>query len=390
MEGSSAGSREGLIGVVSTKAIFLITVVVTVLLSFLNAQSVYKQVVPSTDLGHNGTELISLLSKGLTTSTTSLAIAPTYLPNWQSNFTRSILFVHVGKAGGETIKSILAVGCQSKRNKKYRNSCLGKLPNSSLSDAVTRYTHCFMIGRRAAPDSTSYLYNLRHPVDRTVSWYYYVSPKNCYNETRGSPSCKTANFISNNPKEWEGLFFDRCFRTVEELAQTLVVPLGKPPPAHSPRYNCPRMVRQTLQGHDDPTQHEVTAHMVANFRYYTNVTIARFPKKEVLVVRTDHMWEDLVHLDQLLGGDGTFGELHGSSVTHGSHKNKHRKAVSDEGFKLLCCGLQDEMKIHNYLLSRAVNLDEASKEESMRNTLTRCGVSSWVELRRDCGSLLPW
>lgn len=110
-----------------------------------------------------------------------------------TNFTRRILFVHVGKSGGETIKQVLAAGCSVMRNAKRRKDCLTGLPNSVISDQVEGYFHCFSVQpRNMEANATSFLFNLRHPVDRVISWYKYVHPHNCHPDVdSGSPACST-------------------------------------------------------------------------------------------------------------------------------------------------------------------------------------------------------
>jgi Sulfotransferase family len=108
---------------------------------------------------------------------------------------RTILFVHVGKAGGETIKSVLDAGCQVMHNVRRRTKCLANLPASKLSAAVVGYFHCFKVQPSGmAVSANSYLFNVRHPVDRTISWYRYVSPFNCVpgGASRVSPNCASA------------------------------------------------------------------------------------------------------------------------------------------------------------------------------------------------------
>jgi hypothetical protein len=46
------------------------------------------------------------------------------------------MLVHVGKTGGETVKSVLATGCHVMRNAQRRADCLSRLPHSQLSDVV--------------------------------------------------------------------------------------------------------------------------------------------------------------------------------------------------------------------------------------------------------------
>jgi hypothetical protein len=405
-----------------TRAIFLLSVAATILLSFLNAGMVYDKVIPyepdynsehflgivsgyvSTNSTVNASisvsgpseRILPIMSLKNESSATSNVVDLAKLPDWKTNMSRNILFVHVGKAGGETIKSILSAGCLSRKNKRRKDECLRQLPNSSISDTVQSYFHCFSMSSGAAKDSTSYLYNLRHPVDRTISWYRYVSPKNCHKDDPRSPSCGTAWAISQNPRDsWETEFFGRCFPTVEDWAQALATtttassfPVETSNSSTSNYTDCSELAWSSLAGKIDIGKHPVAAHMVANFHHYTNKTIARFPSKEVLVVRTEDMWQDLVNLDRLLGGDGVFGHLHGSSVTHGSEKHKDRRSISESGAKLFCCALQDELRIFRDLMNRATNLDRETKLESSLKTVIRCGAQSWEDLEKQCESLV--
>jgi hypothetical protein len=378
-------------GLQETRAIFLLSVAATILLSFINAGLVYDSVIPSTEPDYNSEHFLLLKNES------SVHLAKK-LPDWKTNMSRNILFVHVGKAGGETIKSILSAGCRSRKNKRRKAECLEQLPNSTISDTIQSYFHCFSMPPGAANYSTSYLYNLRHPVDRAVSWYHYIAPQNCrQHKAPNSVACSTASAIYQNPVDgWEAEFFGRCFPTVEDWAQALAVPkttslptaISNSSSSNHTHTDCSQLAWSSLAGNIDVNKYNVAAHMVFNFQYYTQKTIGLFPTKEVLVVRTESLWQDLGDLDRLLGGDGAFGDLHGSSVTHGSENHKNRRSISESGAKLLCCALQDELNIFRDLMHRATNLDEKTKLESSLKTVVRCGAESWEDLEKECESLV--
>jgi hypothetical protein len=240
-------------------------------------------------------------------------------------------------------------------------------------------------------------------VDRTISWYHYVAPQNCHKNEPKSPSCSTAWAIAQNPHNgWEAQFFGRCFPTVEDWAQTLATTTPKTltlapkttttasslisNSSSSNHIDCSELAWSSLAGNIDINKHPVAAHMVFNFHYYTQKTVTKFPSKEVLVVRTENLWQDLGDLDRLLGGDGAFGTLHGSSVTHGSEHHKSRnRSISESGAKLLCCALQDELNIFRDLVDRKSERDQAG---SLIKTVTRCGAESWEDLEKQCESLV--
>jgi hypothetical protein len=410
-----------------TRAIFFLSVAATILLSLINAGLVYDNVIPTEPdynsdhfLGivsmwanstlrasisvHGPSErILPLLLKNESAATSTRSVVDlSKLPDWKTNMSRNILFVHVGKAGGETIKSILSAGCLSRANPRRKEMCLSKLPSSTISDTIQSYFHCQSMPPGAANYSTSYLYNLRHPLDRAVSWYRYVSPKNCRVYREQSPSCRTAAVISENPHHgWAAEFFGRCFPTVEDWAQALAtptppttattassLPMDASDSSSSNHTDCSELAWASITGKIDADEHPQAAHMVYNFQYYRDKTIARFPSKEVLVVRMEELWQDLGDLDRLLGGDGTFGHLHGSSITHGSQHHKYHRSVSESSATLLCCALQDEMRIFRDLMNRATNLDKETKLESSLQTVTRCGAESWEDLQKQCTSLV--
>jgi hypothetical protein len=182
--------------------------------------------------------------------------------------------------------------------------------------------------------------------------------------------------------------FSNRRRPPTTTATTTTTPTPKSSTSNHSSTDCSELAWSSLAGSIDISKHPVAAHMVANFRHYTNKTIARFPDREVLVVRIEHMWHDLGNLDRLLGGHGDFRHLHGSSVTHGSEKHRDRRSISQSGAQLFCCALQDELSIFNNLVQRATNLERETKLESARQTVARCGAESWEDLHRQCESLV--
>ena len=65
----------------------------------------------------------------------------------------NILMIHIGKTGGETLKQILSIGCQSMKNRRRKQSCYRNLPRnnrthigrssySALSIHTQGYYHC--------------------------------------------------------------------------------------------------------------------------------------------------------------------------------------------------------------------------------------------------------
>lgn len=296
---------------------------------------------------------------------------------------RKILFVHVGKAGGETIKNILEVGCKSRKNKRRRNECLAKVPDSALSQQVHGYFHCFTIEPRKFKANT-FLFNLRHPVDRAVSWYRYVHPGHCpadSNQKNLNPSCIADRQLKKNPQGWVGQFFQDCFPTVQDWALGATALASTTKSATSS--NCNALALQTYQGTLSEKDVPLAAHMIANLQHYVKKTVQINPQAEILVVRTDSLWQDLKELDAWLGGSGDFGAAEGLAVTHGSeHYNHHSPALSEKATKQLCCALKEEIRWYRTLIEKAANL--VDKEAELNRSVQRCGMASWEELEQAC------
>ncbi len=85
---------------------------------------------------------------------------------------RTLMFVHVGKTGGETIKWRLPVICQQRASKRKRARCFEQFAGSEsqLSKKTIGYMHCgAMRPRQSILNATSFLVSIRDPIDRIVS-----------------------------------------------------------------------------------------------------------------------------------------------------------------------------------------------------------------------------
>jgi hypothetical protein len=147
----------------------------------------------------------------------------------QRRISRKVLFIHIGKTGGETLKHIIKIGCDVKKNIRQRLKCFENLPNhtssSFFSNSIIGYYHCnqlmsstkvttvlipFPYDRNNRSNTihpnnnlvssfikqyniTTFLYTIRHPVDRIQSWYYYINPQSCccFSNMTGRPDSTT-------------------------------------------------------------------------------------------------------------------------------------------------------------------------------------------------------
>jgi hypothetical protein len=68
--------------------------------------------------------------------------------------------------------------------------------------------------------------------------------------------------------------------------------------------------------------HSNYGHLSAGYRFYWNKALMnKRQKKRVWAIQTEYLWHDIQHIDQKLGGSGSFGLLEGAKESHGSEKH---------------------------------------------------------------------
>ncbi len=292
----------------------------------------------------------------------------------------NIVFCHVGKAGGNTFRTIFKGYCQADR-KRIAEECQ-HIPESSLADRVTGYIHDDNF-HGPVDEADAYMYNLRHPVDRMISWYNYEHPESCMKSLgrQTKRACATRHHIRRHPDAKANVFFNQCFPTQKELPFIDGNLTGSNIHLSD---NCLLLAKEVING-----EHRLKGfkHMFYNMHHYTKATIDKHPERSVIVIRTESLWQDLKDLDIRLGGNGNFGAIEGTRDSHGSEQYKKSNAtfsVTDYG--RLCCVIQKEMNIYRRLVELAVNLDEAETEATISRTASKCGFESWNELMNHCNN----
>ncbi|CAB9504913.1 expressed unknown protein [Seminavis robusta] len=320
---------------------------------------------------------------------------------------RIITFVHVGKAGGMSLRDKLSLICRlpldhGQTPNEIRRCIDKKHPNKRdlLGRQTQYYFHMWSYRQSYFRKSTSFLFVLRSPVDRVLSAYRYAHPANCYDDRsvyKESPlphGCSLGDRLKKRPKGPTGVFFKFCFpyAAAEEFAQSVMSP-WKADPTH-PNTTVPSSLatksrreqmdcRKKARGAADGTFKTDSFHLEFNYRYYASSTAYAFPGKEVLAIRTENQWEDIQHLaNNYLGGNTTFNNT--KAVSHGSEKY-HPSPITQEAYRKLCFVLEGEIEIYLDLLNRAQNLSEGAKKETDWNLREKCGVKlGWIEWKRHC------
>lgn len=329
---------------------------------------------------------------------------------------RKILFVHLGKAGGDTIRTTLHTSCSWSPYPHIRLRCEQKSREQGnretmLSRQTIGVFHTKRLTPSNAPETaTTFLWSLRNPIDRIRSWFYYSHPENCGVVDSLSPACRLAKATSG----WAFDFYRLCFANVEAFALSLIsesdedeyISVVNTSTNTNINTNTNTTTGRTCQeiarsgvagrvwGEEQQRYMEFYAnrgtlpypdesHLFFNHMYYVKSTIRAYPDKEVMVVRTEHLWEDLQGIESILGG-GTINREAYKDQTHGSGQAL-KGGLSRCGARALCCSLQDEIRIFTEVLEMASNLDDSKKKQTMDDLYERCTVSSFTELEYVCG-----
>ena len=333
----------------------------------------------------------------------------------QSTDPRRVFFAHVGKSGGESVRSTLRLNCQFLGNRNRKRACWTQLYHAFYGKNVTQpgepllsqLTKGFLHYLDLKPEgenlrATHFLFCVRHPVHRLESWFRYVAPVNCAHvkEKAVAASCRVATEIKRDPTSFQAKFF-ACFPTIHTIPQTLQQYRSRDDSLYtnSTALACAEMLVNTLQG---KTGSHMAGHMIANLQYYHHFTLGNSPVApwgrrtmdnrgngdargaKVLVVRTPHLWEDMKKADETLGGAGYFSQA-GLRISHQSEHFDDMAVLDHTQTLPICCALGDEMAIYKELIERSINLDEVQKQSTLKEALTICRVQSWEELIHMCG-----
>jgi hypothetical protein len=309
-----------------------------------------------------------------------------------TNATREVILIEPDMTLTATIfKFFFNSGCFTMRNKAMRNDCNRNVPKTNLDKILKNVVQLYHPRYGATAKANCLLFNLRHPVDRVASWYKYVRPENCEGNSKGHLACQGKGQIGKDPDGWVASFFERCFPTIEDLAESFAIPTiteTATTDANSNQTSCNDLAYELFQS-GKKNENAVFIDMASNFRYYHNNTLRTYPDKEVWVIRSEHVLEDLNALEVLLGGeDGRYDQEFAANLTRPLAKFVQKQTLSEKVTKLLCCALRDEFVVVNDVLHRAANFNNVLKYQAWSETLNECGFDSWADFQKECKTLV--
>ena len=316
----------------------------------------------------------------------------------------SIVYLHVDMTGGMNLNKVFRSNCEWFNDKKAGKDCFEFFiegNNESLLSQLTKRT--IHIRERnddrewIRDNTTTFIFTLRNPITRAVSAFNNDHPRNV----------PTRNGYAAHLRD---IFYGKCFPTVEDLSIVLankndtkkVTVQDFRRKDINNTIDCFKIGTNVLKGNGHVL---MNTHLSLNYEFYTAFSTSRFPKKEVLVIRTEELWNDIEALNHALGGvienqteniddnkktsslisnetvvndnkndTSSLPLSHLGNVSHGSEKISVSSGLSKEGKAILCCYLSNENKLFEELVRCAVNLDKSEKESYLDQLYGDCGI----------------
>ena len=315
-----------------------------------------------------------------------------------------ILLVHVGKTGGQSLKDSIplwvhekrdALGCLMNRTKyaedsghktsleqEWAHCFIARKPEPALGKHILAHKHIYSATFKkghmewVVDNVNTFLITTRNPVARIVS---------AFNFHRHS-TIQHINDTRNEKKRRPSMkFYLDCFPNVDAVANSLIASRNKTTPGA-----CVDLAKAILQGKGPAGDRLLHFHF--NYHYYANFTMDQNPDAAVVVVRTEHLWDDTRRLDFALGGDGKFAVQ--SHVSHGSEKYQVRSGITTlQGQIGICCEIAADIAEYQRIIFAAVNLNHEDKIETLNGAFEECGIQyskdpvkhpfSWVQWQRE-------
>lgn len=308
----------------------------------------------------------------------SMALAENATANKEHTRSPLIVYLHVGKTGGSATKGALKIQCTANKwRRPEQKECRSEMRRyfrrtggeGALSKQVIGYSHVDLSPKEEIlKKADAFLFSVRDPISRFISWYDFIYDSMCRQKSK-SGKCEY-KFNEKNGEVGRGVF--QCFSEgVESLAQSLTAQ-----PLYPEQRLCWQRAWQIFTLKSPPSW--IWHVNPYNYKHYADQSIRRFPKKEVYVIRTEHLWDDFTEIDSMLGGNGT------GFKRQRINRGKRKLLLSRQSRTNLCCALIGELTVYDEILRRAKNIDQEGYLKSMHKVLSDCGGP----MKRQVGALL--
>ena len=243
-----------------------------------------------------------------------------------------------------------------------------RLLPGNLPKYTTNLIHVHRDSCRREKNIGLYLFTLRDPLHRLMSWFTYERPTNVRDSTL---SAHRLNRI-------HPLFVECGLETIAQLGEVM---------SSDSNSVCARRAWRAVTGAQG-----YAIHNQMNYGYYWN----KLPRPaqrsaRLAVIRTEHLEQDWYSVERVsLGYHGPImdDDENNSNATismfgkrNESVKQKQDTALSELARRNLCAGLCREIQIYKRILQRAENLSPADVADSLRELEESCPRQA---VARDC------
>ena len=254
--------------------------------------------------------------------------------------------IHLGKCGGSSLTRTL--------RKNRRNSTLAKLWPERFhlrSVPVDRYP--------------SWIGLVRDPVERIRSAWVFEHVQNYRYK------------VSPRPHAYKNKLF-QCYDTLEDL---LLTGLDNNNNNNNGTWSHCQLVARQLFQPGAPDAGYGMYHFRYNYKFYYQELLRHVDSKTLYVLRTEHLLDDLNHLEHTLGAPTNTTHAQMTHFTHYTLPNENdlprpKLELSTAALQRLCTILCDETQIYAQLLRVASNLNEHERQSTLQALRTQCPVSS--------------
>ena len=309
---------------------------------------------------------------------------------------RSIAFLHVGKAGGSSLLCNLResfrygkVHCPGYVHGAHTKYPLAFEDDSYLSRQVTCYVH--YDERLYCYDAEAFLVNVRNPVHRLASWYLYEHAANY-------GALVNRELFPDRPIHCGQNMLYGCYATLDDMATLGLAGDGWDGRGGGTNLRvgrdlseleCRRWAQAAARGAIPASYHNFW-----NYEWYLDHLLSGRDaggdgaKKEIFVLRVEHLDEDWSEVDRIVGGTGDALPASRSHANEAAEKPLpvSNRTISAGGMANLCRALCGEIQVYKKILSAAANLDERKLEETMGELRETCPEETSLE-PRDCDRL---
>ena len=244
---------------------------------------------------------------------------------------RKVCFVHVGKTAGSTLACYF--GFRYPACGKNFAIPLGRLPRFTTNVMHTTLDDC------ANGDFNYYLFILRNPLKRIISWFQYE---------------KIRKDQKDNRYKAKAPLFVECYSTLNELAEKGLGRKGKQ------KSVCQNRASMAIKG-----EQGFSTHNKYNFGFYLSQIPAN---RKIIAIRTEHLNDDWNSAEKALGGNH-------SIQTPFEKRNvsaKKEDPLSPLAIANLCEALCEEFQVYKRILRQAENITPEQAALSIAEVQESC------------------